>query len=74
MIKPTDNKLHVRVSKVSETYRTLMINQIKHIGFVLVSETQNYTNFYVFIDKKLNRAEQQNRLNKLFEAAGYTIK
>lgn len=73
MIKPTDHKLHVRVRTVVNPYLAQLVKMCMSVGYVEVTNTENYTNFFVYIPSTSDREYQQGRLNGLFLAAGYSL-
>lgn len=74
MINQTDHKLHVRVNKLVNPYLARLVSMCMNVGYVEIYNTENYTNFYVYVDKSRNKAEQQNRLEQLFKSDGYILK
>lgn len=74
MIKLNDHKLHVRVDKLLLLFIDKLVHKTLELGYTEVTQTENYTNFYVYVSNKVDRNKAQEQLNNIFIEAGYTIK
>lgn len=73
-IKPSDHKLHVRVDILLNLFANKLIHQTSKLGYTHVTNTENYTNFYVYVDKSVDRESAQKELEAIFTNAGYILK